>query len=405
MEFHLPYFALRNGPRCSDPRRLRKAIPILDVDSGGAATIRNSTTTGTHSHLFLYEAQISLLLVGVDEYFWTVYCSVDTFFGSEQDPSWYAHEGQDAPSGAGLPASLPIWTPRGYFLFVLSRRVNQITNEWRNILSVVGMDLINQNETVDVSESGRAFFDDEELTRTKRYTWKVSLLRRFHGQLHKTIRSWEAFAANELQFFEVDSEILGNRWEEYAANIFSDVSELQDMRISLEQWIQSFDREKDDLVSASSLRESRYATAQSQYIRLLTIITVIYLPLSLASGIFSMSMINGDDPLCPSSTTVVHKGSVSARIGLTKNLWRPALSPFQKTHKRETFRVILSGWLWCTHFHRLIVGYMYNMNIFDGRSFGNARRTNPAPSCTIEFPNRSSVNASNSHGLDSNALD
>ena len=123
MEFHLPYFALRKGPRIPDIRGLRHCYPMIDGKGGSSADV------------FFYEAQISLLLVGVDEWLWTVYCCVDTFFGSERAPSNYEHNGQDAPSGGGRQTSYPVWSPRGYFLFVLSRRINQIAKEWRNIVS------------------------------------------------------------------------------------------------------------------------------------------------------------------------------------------------------------------------------------------------------------------------------
>ena len=251
---------------------------------------------GSSADVFFYEAQISLLLVGVDEWLWTVYCCVDTFFGSERAPSNYEHNGQDAPSGGGRQTSYPVWSPRGYFLFVLSRRINQIAKEWRNIVSFVETELINQEHLSGMGVVDQPPFDDRHLTRTKGYRLGVSLLRRFHGQLYKTIQSWEAFAVDELQNFHVESEVLNSLWGDHAASIFSDISELRDMQITVEQWIQSIDREKDDLVNASALRESQNATTQSQYIRLLTIITVIYLPVSLATSIFSMSMIHENMP-------------------------------------------------------------------------------------------------------------
>lgn len=54
-----------------------------------------------------------------------------------------------------------------------------------------------------------------------------------------------------------------------------------------------FSNMRDGLVNAQALRESSSATLQGQYIKRLTIITVIYLPLSLATAIFSMSMWSG----------------------------------------------------------------------------------------------------------------
>lgn len=89
------------------------------------------------------------------------------------------------------------------------------------------------------------FFDDNEFSGTKRYTWAVSLLRRFHDLLLKTIESWDLFASTELQFFEVDSRVLSNLWGGYFSSITRDVNELRFMQRSLDQRIQTFDRIKD----------------------------------------------------------------------------------------------------------------------------------------------------------------
>ncbi|KAL9625601.1 MAG: hypothetical protein Q9160_000314 [Pyrenula sp. 1 TL-2023] len=159
MEFHLPYLALREGPPHGDPRRLRKWFQMLRMQDTNVADI-------------FYEAQISVLLVGVDEWFWT-------------------------------------------------------------------------ENSVDGSAKIETFFDDEHFSGTKKYTWAVSLLRRFHDLLLKTIESWDLFVSTELDFFDVDSEVLRDLWGNYFSRITNDVSELRFMQRSLEQRIQTFDRMKD----------------------------------------------------------------------------------------------------------------------------------------------------------------
>lgn len=128
MEFHLSYLALRRGPEIRDSRELRSSQPMFRV---------LETTKALPQDDYFYEAQISLLLVGVDEWFWTAYCCVDTFFRSERSPELYDQKKVDGPTGAGYFVSEPIWNPREYFLVVLSRRMNQITKEWKNVVSVL----------------------------------------------------------------------------------------------------------------------------------------------------------------------------------------------------------------------------------------------------------------------------
>ena len=86
---------------------------------------------------FFHEAQVSFLLLGIDEWVWTAYCCVDTYFGSEPNHRTYHDDGVDAPTGGAKYLNFPIWNPREYFLMVLARRMMQATREWTNLVHVV----------------------------------------------------------------------------------------------------------------------------------------------------------------------------------------------------------------------------------------------------------------------------
>jgi hypothetical protein len=67
---------------------------------------------------YFHEAQVSVLLVGIDEWVWTLYCLVETHFEEVQDPSnlnKYVTQMVDAPSGQFALYDSPIWNPREYF--------------------------------------------------------------------------------------------------------------------------------------------------------------------------------------------------------------------------------------------------------------------------------------------------
>ncbi len=126
LEFHLPYYALRkHASIAADSRKLRR--------SGRFICDWQRTREPENFH----EAQVSLLVIGIDEWYWTAYCCADVYFGSEESPDFYLREQLDAPTGAGKPTSLPVWNPREYFLTVLSRRMKQATKEWSNIVTTL----------------------------------------------------------------------------------------------------------------------------------------------------------------------------------------------------------------------------------------------------------------------------
>ena len=90
-----------------------------------------------------HDAQISVLLTGVDEWYWTTYCIVDTFSNESENADTYFNMNCDGPSGGGRDEHFPEWNPREYFLLVLSRRFNQVAHEWDSTIQ----ELINRLDT------------------------------------------------------------------------------------------------------------------------------------------------------------------------------------------------------------------------------------------------------------------
>ncbi len=94
---------------------------------------------------FIHEAQISCAITGIDDWRWTAYCFVDTFFDEEDGREslvQYA-EGEregfegDLFTNGEFDAGWPIWSPREYFLQVFQVRASQVAQEWHNTVSTL----------------------------------------------------------------------------------------------------------------------------------------------------------------------------------------------------------------------------------------------------------------------------
>ena len=126
LEFHLPYYALRQDTALqADSRGLRRSGHFIPSPGG------------PQKPEYLYEAQLSLLITGVDEWFWTAYCCAETYFGSEVSLQYYSDNQLDALTGGEKTMSFPVWNPREYFLSILSRRLKQVTKEWGNVVEAL----------------------------------------------------------------------------------------------------------------------------------------------------------------------------------------------------------------------------------------------------------------------------
>jgi hypothetical protein len=72
----------------------------------------------------------------------------------------------------------------------------------------------------------RRFAYDKDFKKTTRYNRALSVLRKFHDLLLKTLEAWKEFAAGELQYFDTGSESLDRLWDRYNESIFQAMSEL-----------------------------------------------------------------------------------------------------------------------------------------------------------------------------------
>ncbi|MCJ1291921.1 hypothetical protein MMC34_003470 [Xylographa carneopallida] len=231
------------------------------------------------------------MVTGIDEWFWTAHCCVDTYFGSEQGVEAYHDSTLDAPTGGERLISQPAWNPREYFLYILSRRFRQTMKEWRITVNVIEGRLQIHEATIFHVTGQAPLSDDIKINRTREYTSTVELLRLLCNAITKTIESWERSEAGELLYFLVDEQTtLQKKWDGYVADIMKDSNELRSLRTTLRQKIETFDNMKSGLVNVSAMVESRVATDQGKNIGRLTRVTVLYLPLGLGTAIFSMAI-------------------------------------------------------------------------------------------------------------------
>lgn len=125
----MPFCVLRKSDiLLSDPRGIRRSDRLAQ------------TSLLTDNKERIYDAQISFLIVGTDEWFWTAYCCVDLYYGGNRESIDTYHvspSSLDAPSGGKRSRQYPYWNPRDYFLEVLQRRIKQVTKEWSNVVTML----------------------------------------------------------------------------------------------------------------------------------------------------------------------------------------------------------------------------------------------------------------------------
>ncbi|PLN75475.1 hypothetical protein BDW42DRAFT_189231 [Aspergillus taichungensis] len=264
LEFHLPHYVLRpDQPELRDARGLRKS--------------RSFRLPSPGSHDRIHEVQISLVVIGVDEFFWMAYFSEDSYFRNNHPISEYLQDKTDGPSLGLRLCKFPIWDPRYYFLWILSIRMGQVTMEWRVLVETVEGHL-DQHGEIDEDNLDGFLENDPSLQKTKDFTWTLCSLRRLRNSLARLIAAWVAFDRNNSVYFDLNSDgALAAKFRECFSSLRQSMAELGSLQMVLEQRIETMEKMSSVLVNASSLAESITATRQGDNIRLLTYITIVTL--------------------------------------------------------------------------------------------------------------------------------
>ncbi|KIX00328.1 uncharacterized protein Z518_10467 [Rhinocladiella mackenziei CBS 650.93] len=140
LAFHLPYHVWRTSAEpCHDHRFDKHGEPLRHVKD---VSLLNCECDG--SKAFIYEAQISCVLAGFDEWRWVAYCFVDSYYDGEDGETVLQYH-RDRMNGmhadplehGNADAEKPIEKAREFFLKVFRIRIDQVKSEWELVVDKV----------------------------------------------------------------------------------------------------------------------------------------------------------------------------------------------------------------------------------------------------------------------------
>ncbi|KAK3296438.1 uncharacterized protein B0H64DRAFT_417841 [Chaetomium fimeti] len=195
LSFHLPFLAWRQGGK-----------PSLDTRFGGNnGPLRDSKDVGflnqsRGTQAYVHEAQISCMIVGVDNTHWTAYGFFDTYHDGGES-RYDVRSYQSTQGGAVMDpltcgrrmAESSASDARGYFMQAMESCVLEVKEEWENavrqVLKALKTQVLNGNSRRAQRISDQAVQTLEQLTQG----------------LAGTISSWERFKQTDLPYFDLDN--------------------------------------------------------------------------------------------------------------------------------------------------------------------------------------------------------
>ncbi|ODH45754.1 hypothetical protein GX48_08169 [Paracoccidioides brasiliensis] len=264
----LDFFEL--GTVKPDPRQIRRSCPFGK---------RKST-----KHRYIHEETVSFLLCGHFDEVFTCYQLGDTYFKPR-----YAKE-----TGARFFRSYdPGQSPGQLLLYWIVVALFHARSRWENAIDALDAEMKSPSDVVFMEDRSDLMADDPQFSLSKTYFWALQTYKLFERTLEQTIATWETFKIESLPKIQ-DGRISPEDWDAGVSNIEQGIELLKPKIARIRRGIQDVRDLREGLQSTAAVFDSRTAVRQGENIRLLTYITLLFLPLSFGTGIFSMQFIESN---------------------------------------------------------------------------------------------------------------
>ncbi|KAI1137691.1 hypothetical protein F5Y05DRAFT_419163 [Hypoxylon sp. FL0543] len=322
LEFHLPYYAWRKHrlPRADCPRTLngkglRQYQDITFLRTMGSK-VDNSLTE------YIYEANMSCLISGLDSSSWTAYFFNDTYFEPDDYPEniqeYDAQECEDVmpdPLAAGKRLTHPLPAcPREYFLIILEIRIRKVKEEWQQLYNPVYEAIQSYksrywSQTRQIASCSK---DDPKacstadrkrrVLREEFQEWmrqSTELLRKFINSLGQDAREWRIFCGTGMNSFMSHEPSQLTRFSRTLTAIDQHFVDLERLSAKMQNLMDCLCKDAVRDVNLRIAHESNEsALSQQKTASVLTWMTIFSLPFVLAAGLLSTQ--KGFVPITPS---------------------------------------------------------------------------------------------------------
>ncbi|KAL2835987.1 hypothetical protein BJY01DRAFT_252230 [Aspergillus pseudoustus] len=229
-------------------------------------------------------------------------------FLHREDPSlWYWVILQLAPSHfpqVSQAETTPILDRGGHMapIGLILQAVEEAANSWNEIAEYLTR-LINKRDAIlDPQQHDGLLFDDSAFSRSRLYFWAIDCLDMFIPSIMATVREWEhfwearepVFEAGERIVKEIRAELMhveqipDGPWDNLLPLVENHITRLRTTQSRLEILRDQVTALRDGLFNASAVIESRAATELGENVRLLTYVSIVYLPLSFCAALWSI---------------------------------------------------------------------------------------------------------------------
>ncbi|KAH2534182.1 hypothetical protein KXW97_008071 [Aspergillus fumigatus] len=191
---------------------------------------------------------------------------------------------------------------------LIEEALQHAANDWDRIANHFDL-VLNQNDSIfDPELHDRFLFDDASFSRSRYYFWLMDSLEGFTSAVSDTIHEWEVYWWARKDVFEDYDAFYLDKWrntkvelgspkppqepprlEDSVQRVETHVARLREILSRLEVLRDRTMTLRDGLFNASTVIESRAATQLGENVKLLTYVSIFYLPLGYCAALWSIN--------------------------------------------------------------------------------------------------------------------
>ena len=168
-------------------------------------------------------------------------------------------------------------TQLGAELKFIGQSLEKISERWAEFQAYFDYILDSGNSLMHPTEHDNLLFDDGAFSRSRKYFWAIDCLSEFESSISDNLQQWESYKHARIDTLEHFLTDLDRRQLDYAER---QSRVIRNQRETFRQKLVSIKALRDALFNASAVIESRASTRLGENVKLLTFVSIFFLPLS-----------------------------------------------------------------------------------------------------------------------------
>ncbi|KAL9120721.1 MAG: hypothetical protein Q9187_002719 [Circinaria calcarea] len=231
---------------------------------------------------------------------WTILLMTPGYFFDQTNKSFPMKDlSADTKQTVGL--SLSQLTRLGAEMHLISQGLQRINDRWADFQAFFEYILDSGDSLMQPTQHDNLLFDDGSFSRSRRYFWAIDCLAEFDLSITDNITQWELYRAS--RFSRVEPSLPELDYLQYK-NAEEQYNILKNQREYFRQKLASTKALRDALFNASAVIESRASTRLGENVKLLTFVSIFFLPLSFCTSLWSVNSLFSTTALIYTITTV-----------------------------------------------------------------------------------------------------